>query len=129
MPNSFVGFAPLDKVGNGIVFVAMGKATFGNLAVTLDSGNGHVQQFYNAAKASGIPEISGATPSNGLAAINLAMLDSGDTSCALIHKTPLNTNQTVFRGLKHTGLPYYTNTFLMFQARKPRLLSGTNSTP
>jgi hypothetical protein len=110
-PNSFVGYAPLADDGKGVVFVAAGKGS---------NGNGKVQEFYEAAKASGVPEISGATVSAGLPIINLAMLDSGDTSTALIHKTPGGPHQTVYKGNKHSGFPYYTNTFLRFKTQKPR---------
>ena len=113
-PNSFVGLAPMNEHGaggNGVVFVAMGKGA---------SGAGKVQEFYEAAKKSGIPEIPGATPSGGLAVIKLAMLDSGDTSCALAHKDPSGNFKMVYKGNKHSGFPYYTNTFLRFKAEKPR---------
>lgn len=113
-PNSFVGLAPMEEHGTdgeGVVFVAMGKGA---------DGAGKVQEFYEAAKKSGIPEISGARPSNGLAVIKMAMLDSGDTSCALAHKDPAGNFKMVYKGNKHTGFPYYTNTFLRFKAEKPR---------
>jgi hypothetical protein len=110
-PNSFVGLMPLQETGKGIVFVAAGKG---------GDGDGKVKDLYEAAKASGVPEISGATASAGLAVIQLVMLDSGDTSTALIHKTPAGSDQTVYKGNKHDGFPYYTNTFLRFKAQKPR---------
>lgn len=97
-PNSFVGYHPMLKhgiTGKGVVFVAMGKG-----------GDGAVVQLYNAAK------LSGATPySAGLAIINMVMLDSGDTSCALAHKNPVGQFKKVYEGDKHRGFPYYTNTF------------------
>ncbi len=114
-PNSFVGYHPMKMhgvEGKGVVFVAMGKSTF---------DEGKVTEFYNAVKSSGVPVIPGASvDSAGLEVINLLMLDSGDTSCALAHKKPNGNFKKVFEGSKHRGFPYYTNTFLRFKSSKPR---------
>ena len=104
----------------------MGKAKHISISnfYVLSDGDGRVRDFYEAAKASGVPKIVGATPSGTDEVIQLVMLDSGDTSCALTHVTPAGTHQTVFKGIKHDGMPYYTNTFLRFKAQKPRASSG-----
>jgi hypothetical protein len=105
----------------------MGKAEHGTILgiqYTLPGGNGRVRDFYEAAKASGVPKIAGATQSGTDEVIQLVMLDSGDTSCALTHVTPEGAHQMVFKGSKHDGIPYYTNTFLRFKALKPRAASG-----
>jgi hypothetical protein len=110
-PNSFVGFAPMHEEGKGAVFVASGKET---------NGKGKVKEFYEAAKSSDVPKIPGASVSGALDVINLAMLDSGNTSCALSHKNPDGNHEMYYKGDKHHGMPYYTNTFLRFKAQKPR---------
>lgn len=111
--NSLVGTAPVGKTGKNIVFVAMGKN--GNV------GKGKTLELYNAAVGSGVPQISGATtPSGTLPPISMVFLDSGVTSCALAHKNPSGTLSLLYKGTKHNGLPYYTNTFLRFQSTKPR---------
>jgi len=125
-PNSMVGYVPMDKNGKivvnnedakGVVFVACGI-----------KGNGGVQEFYQAAKDSGVPEVSGATPSAGSPVIHLLFLDSGNTSCGLAHHNPsgnyhLEIPTRVVAGItasKHWGCPYYLNTFLRFKSQKPR---------
>jgi hypothetical protein len=111
-PNSMVGYAPMKGDGKGVIFVAMG--------IDKTKGKGKVQEFYEAAKASDAPEIAGATPSNNLPVINLLLLDSGMTSCALAYQDPSQTLKLLFKGDKHDGFPYYTNTFLRFKTERPR---------
>jgi hypothetical protein len=48
------------------------------------------------------------------------LLDSGKTSTALVHKNPDDNFHTVYKGSKHNGFPYYTNTFLRFKSTVPR---------
>jgi hypothetical protein len=48
---------PMSQDGKGVVFAACG--------INFEQGNGKVPQFYEAAKASGIPEIPGATVGPG----------------------------------------------------------------
>ncbi len=111
--NSLVGNAPIGSSGKLMVFVIMGKNG--------DVGKGKTVDLYHSAVGSGVPLIPGATtPSGSLPPITMVFLDSGVTSCALAYKKPNGTLSLLYKGSKHNGMPYYTNTFLMFQSSKPR---------
>jgi hypothetical protein len=111
--NSLVGTAPIGITSKKMVFVIMGKD--GSV------GKGKTVELYNSAVSSGVPQISGATtPSGSLPPITMVFLDSGVTSCALDYKKPSGTLDLLYKGSKHNGSPYYTNTFLQFKASKPR---------
>lgn len=113
-PNSMIGYHPMSQDGKGVVFAACG--------VSFAKGNGKVPEFYDAAKASGVPEIPGATLGDGRTkpVINLLLLDSGDTSPALAHETPGGNLKLLLKGSKHNGKAYYTNTYLRFKSVQPR---------
>lgn len=111
--NSLVGTAPIGSSSKKMVFVIMGK----NGSV----GKGKTVELYNSAVSSGVPQISGATtPSGSSPPITMVFLDSGVTSCALAYKKPSGTLDLLYKGSKHNGSPYYTNTFLQFKSSKPR---------
>jgi hypothetical protein len=107
-----VGYAPMNGDGKGVVFVACG--------ISFSQGNGKVVEFYEAARDSKVPDISGATQSNGMTVINLLLLDSGNTSPALAHQNPSDNLKLLLKGSKHDGNAYYTNTFLRFKSQRPR---------
>jgi hypothetical protein len=111
--NSLVGTAPIGSTNKKMVFVIMGRD--GNV------GKGKTVELYNSAVSSGVPQISGATtPSGSSPPITMVFLDSGVTSCALAYKKPSGTLDLLYKGSKHNGSPYYTNTFLQFKSSKPR---------
>lgn len=111
-PNSMVGYAPMNEDGKGVVFVACG--------IDFVQGNGKIDEFYQASRDSGIPDISGATDSNGMTVVNLLLLDSGDTSPGLAHKNASGTHKLILKGTKHDGNKYFINTYLRFKAELPR---------
>lgn len=111
--NSLVGTAPIGSTSKMMVFVIMGK----NGSI----GKGKTVELYNSAVSSGVPQISGATtPSGSSPPITMVFLDSGVTSCALAYKKPNGNLDLLYKGSKHDGSPYYTNTFLQFKSSKPR---------
>jgi hypothetical protein len=111
-PNSMVGYVPMAGDGKGVVFTACG--------INFSQGNGKVVEFYQAARDSKVPDISGATQSNGMTVINLLLLDSGNTSPAMAHQNPSDNLKLLLKGSKHDGNAYYTNTFLRFKSQRPR---------
>jgi hypothetical protein len=44
----------------------------------------------------------------------------GGTSASLVQVNPQNDQQTVIKGSKNDGWPYYINTYLLFECEKPR---------
>jgi hypothetical protein len=111
--NSVVGTAPIGSTDKKMVFVVMGK----NGTV----GKGKTVELYNSAVSSGVPQIPGATtPTGSSAPITMTFLDSGVTSCALAYKKQNGNLSLLYKGSKHNGSPYYTNTFLQFKSSKPR---------
>lgn len=52
---------------------------------------------------------------------NLMILDSGDSSVALMHVNPEDSLKLIDQGWKHAyGIPYFVNTYVGFTAQKPR---------
>lgn len=112
-PTQLVGYASLnsfassDSNGKGCVFTA-----------TVTQGYGHLGDFAGDARGSGVDDL----PGGGTLDLCLLILDSGDTSVALMHKTPADDLKLTKKGYysKHDGLPYFVNTYLGFTAQKPR---------
>jgi len=104
--NQAIGRATVTEPGKGIVFTAttyVGQA--GNaISLAADAHN------------SGLPPLSG----GAAGAWELLFLD-GSSSVGLVLSNPNGDQQTVIKGGKHTGSPYYyINTYLLFECEKPR---------
>lgn len=100
---------------------ALGDVIFTATDVIEPSGIlGYVAQIYQAAKSSGVADLTGATHVPGtLKPIELLLLDGG-ISTSLAYKNGSGKLQKSISQSKNTGFPYYINTFLQFASSKPR---------
>lgn len=114
LPQTIVGYAPVLEGGKGIVFTAS-QPPLGGGNTGFPSG-GRAPELAADAHRSGVPAMPGAPTGR----YKLLILDSGRTSVALAHVNPSGTLRVQFSGAKHSGSPYYVNTYLGFKSTRPR---------
>jgi hypothetical protein len=101
-----IGRARVSEIGRGVVFTA----------TTYASDVGNAVLFAADAHNSGVQPLSGGAAGT----FELLFLD-GSSSVGLVLANPNGVQQTVIKGGKHTGAPfYYVNTYLLFECEKPR---------
>ncbi|SKA94319.1 delta-60 repeat domain-containing protein [Prosthecobacter debontii] len=104
--NQAVGRGKGHEAGKGIIFTA----------TNYEGKGGAAAQFATDAHNSGVQSLTGGNPTNW----ELLFLD-GSTSVGLVLSNPDGDQQTIIKGAKHKGFPYYyVNTYLLFECDKPR---------